>query len=67
MEEQAKPRSSWLARWRERRRRKRERTGDSPEKLEERHVPRGDVIDLMLKAGGVERESSFAKQKPHAR
>jgi hypothetical protein len=48
-----------LERLRERRRLKRERTGPSPEKVVERHVPRGDAIDVMLKAGGVERESRF--------
>jgi len=50
-----------LARWRERRRLKRERTGPSPEKVAERHLPKGDAVDLMLKAGGVERESRFKK------
>jgi hypothetical protein len=50
-----------LARWRERRRLKRERTGPSPEKTAERHTPTGDAVDLMLKAGGVERESRFKK------
>jgi hypothetical protein len=49
----------WLERLRERRRLTRERTGPSPEKVAERHVPRGDAIDVMLKAGGVERESRF--------
>jgi hypothetical protein len=53
------PRRGLLPWWRERRRRKRERTGPSPEKLAERHVPKGDVVDVMLKAGGVERESRF--------
>jgi hypothetical protein len=51
-----------LARWRERRRRKREGTGPSPEKTAERHVPKGDSVDLMLKAGGVDRESRFTKE-----
>jgi hypothetical protein len=48
-----------LERLRDRRRLKQERTGPSPEKLAERHEPRGHVIDVMLKAGGVERESRF--------
>lgn len=56
--------TGWLARWRERRRAKREHTGDSPEKREERHTPRGGVVDVMLKAGDVERESRFTKQGP---
>jgi hypothetical protein len=50
---------SYLDRRRERKRLKRGRTGDSPEKLAERHMPKGDVIDVMLKARGVERESRF--------
>jgi hypothetical protein len=52
---------NWLERWRERQRLKRERTGNSPEKLAERHEPKGGVIDKMLKLGGVERESRFKK------
>ena len=44
---------------RERRRHRRERVGDSPEKESERHSPSGDVIDVMLKARGVERPSRF--------
>jgi hypothetical protein len=51
----------WIERRRERRRLKRERTGDSAEKLAQRHTPRGDAVDLMLKLGGVERESRFKK------
>jgi hypothetical protein len=51
----------WAERRRERKRLKRERTGDSPEKLAERHAPRAGVIDKMLKLGGVERESRFKK------
>jgi hypothetical protein len=41
-----RPRIGWLERLRERRRLKRERTGPSPEKVAERHVPRGDAIDV---------------------
>jgi hypothetical protein len=48
-------------RWQERRRAKRARRGDSPEKRAERHVPAPDSIDVMLKAGGVDRESRFKK------
>ena len=48
-----------ITRLRERRQRKRERTGDSPEKRSERHTPRGDVIDVMLKSGGIDRPSRF--------
>jgi hypothetical protein len=49
----------WAARRRERKRRKRERTGDSPEKLAERHVPGESSVDRMLRLGGVDRESRF--------
>ena len=42
---------------------KRERTGDSPEKLAQRHTPPGDSVDLMLELGGVERESAFKPDK----
>jgi hypothetical protein len=48
-----------MDRWRERRRLKRARTGDSPEKLEERHTPPETVVDRMARLGGVERESRF--------
>jgi hypothetical protein len=41
-----RPKIGWLERPRERRRLKRERTGPSPEKVAERHVPRGDGIDV---------------------
>jgi hypothetical protein len=56
-------RKGWLARWRERRAAKRRQTGPSPEKRGERHFPKGDTIDVMLKAGGVERESRFTKER----
>lgn len=54
---------NWLARRREARRLKRERTGDSPERAAEHHTPPGDVIDLMLHAGGVTRENRFKQYK----
>jgi hypothetical protein len=57
----AEQKESWTERLRERRRLKRERTGDSPEKAAERHTPSGGVVDKMLKLGGVERESRFKK------
>jgi hypothetical protein len=53
----------WLERRREKKRLKRERTGDSPEKLAQHHTPKGDAVDLMLKAGGIERESRFKQHK----
>jgi hypothetical protein len=68
MTEPTTSKPGWLDRWRERRhlkreRRhlKRERTGPSPEKESEHHSPKGDAVDLMLKAGGVERESRFKR------
>ena len=57
----AEQKEGWRERLREGKRLKRERTGDSPEKLAERHEPKGGVIDRMLKLGGVERESRFKK------
>ena len=45
--------------WREARRRKREMTGDSPEKTAERHTPKRDWIDRWVWSGGVERKNRF--------
>ena len=50
-----------LKKWREKRAMKRARTGDSPEKKAEPHGPPEDVIGMMLRIGGVERESRFKK------
>jgi hypothetical protein len=50
---------NWLERRRERKRIKRERTGDSPEKRAERHTPGETAVDRMLRIGGVDRESRF--------
>jgi hypothetical protein len=52
----------WMDRRREQKRLKRERTGDSPEKLAERHTPAETVVDRMLRIGGLERESRFKDQ-----
>jgi hypothetical protein len=49
----------WAERLRERKRLKRERRGDSPEKLAERHTPAETAADRMVRLGGVERESRF--------
>jgi hypothetical protein len=54
-------RPGWLDRRRERKRLKRESTGDSPEKSAERHTPPEGVVDRMLRIGGVDRESRFKK------
>jgi hypothetical protein len=48
-----------MDRWREQRRLKQERRGDSLEKLAERHTPQEAVVDRMVRLGGVERESRF--------
>jgi hypothetical protein len=50
---------NWLERRRERKRLKRERTGDSPEKLAERHTAKETTVDRMLRLGGVDRASRF--------
>lgn len=63
MAEEQIARPGWLERRREKKRLKRERSGDSPEKLAQHHTPRGDAVDLMLKLGGVERESRFKPDK----
>lgn len=55
----ADQKAGWAERRRERKRLKRERMGDSPDKLAERHTPKGGVVDKMLQLGGVERESRF--------
>jgi hypothetical protein len=54
MANERKSKAGWLERRRERKR-------DSPEKLAERHTPKGGAVDKMLKLGGVERESRFKK------
>jgi hypothetical protein len=57
--EQRNARLGWAERRRERKRLEQERAGDSPEKVAQRHTPRGDVVDFMLRLGGVERRSRF--------
>jgi hypothetical protein len=53
----------WIERRREKKRLKRERTGDSPERRAEHHTPPGGAVDMMLKLGGVERENRFKSDK----
>jgi hypothetical protein len=48
-----------MERRRERKRLKRERMGDSPEKAAERHTPAESAVDRMVRLGGVDRESRF--------
>jgi hypothetical protein len=57
--DQNEPKLGWAERRRERKRLKRERKGDSPEKLAERHTPAETAADRMVRLGGVERESRF--------
>ena len=59
MADQNEAKLGWMDRMRERKRLKRERMGDSPEKLAERHTPRESAVDRMVRLGGVDRESRF--------
>lgn len=59
MASQKETKLGWAERLRERKRLKRDRTGDSPEKLAERHTPAETAADRMVRLGGVERESRF--------
>ena len=48
-----------VARWREKRQLKKERTGDSPERLEQHHAPKRDWADMVAhSAPGGQRHSS---------
>jgi CubicO group peptidase (beta-lactamase class C family) len=47
-----------LGRWRERRRPMRARTGDSPEKLQQRRTPKRDAVETWLRSGGTRRPGS---------
>ena len=55
MTERTAPKSTWMQRRRERR----AMTGDSPEKLAERHEPKRDWIDRWMWSGGIERPTRF--------
>ena len=51
---------AWIAQLKEARRRKKERTGDSPEKLAEHHTPKRDWIERAIHASpGGQRHSDF--------
>jgi hypothetical protein len=53
-------RQGWVARWLEARRLKKERTGDSPERLSEHHEPKRDWGDMVAhSAPGGQRHSTF--------
>jgi hypothetical protein len=59
--EQSESKSGWAARRREQKRLKQDRTGDSPEKAARQHTPKEGAVGMMLRIGGVERESRFKK------
>ena len=59
MENRTESNPTWIERRREQRRLKRERRGDSPEKLAERHEPKRDWIDMWLWSSGVQRPNRF--------
>jgi hypothetical protein len=51
---------AWIAQLKEARRRKKERTGDSPERLAEHHTPKRDWIERAVHASpGGQRHSDF--------
>lgn len=60
MKTQSEHKPRWTQRWCERRQLGRELTGDSPEKLAERHIPTRDWVDRWLWSGGIERPNRFA-------
>lgn len=62
MADEKEAKLGWVERRRERKRLRRERTGDSPEKLAERHAPGETAVDRMLRLGGLERESRFKSE-----
>jgi hypothetical protein len=60
MAEQSGSQQGWVARWREARRLKKARTGDSPERLAEHHEPKRDWVEMMVHAApGGQRHSTF--------
>jgi hypothetical protein len=53
-----------IARWREKRRLKKERTGDSPERLAQHHAPKRDWADMVVhSAPGGQRHGNFKGDK----
>jgi len=60
MAESSGSKKGWAARWREARRLKKERTGDSPQRLAEHHEPKRDAADMVAhSAPGGQRHSTF--------
>ena len=60
MAESSGSKQSLVAHWREARRLKKERKGDSPERLSEHHEPKRDAADMVAhSAPGGQRHSTF--------
>ena len=60
MAESSGSKKGWVARRREARRLKKERTGDSPERLSEHHEPKRYAADMVAhSAPGGQRHSTF--------
>lgn len=60
MAEKSGSKRGWIARAREKRRLKKERTGDSPERLAQHHEPERDWADMVAhSAPGGQRHSTF--------
>jgi hypothetical protein len=60
MAEQGGSKQGVVARWREARRLKKERTGDSPERLSQHHAPKRDAGDMLAhSAPGGQRHSNL--------
>jgi hypothetical protein len=53
------PKTSWMQRRRDQRQARRALTGDSPEKLAERHEPKRDWVDRWVWSCGIERQNRF--------
>jgi hypothetical protein len=60
MAEQSGSKRGVVARWRDARRRKKARTGDSPERLSQHHAPKRDAGDMLAhSAPGGQRHSNL--------
>jgi hypothetical protein len=59
MEKRSEAKTGRMEQRREQRRLQRARTGDSPQKLAERHTPERDWVERWLWSGGIERPNRF--------
>ena len=59
MENRTESKPNWMQRRLEQLQLKRERRGDSPETLAERHTPKRDWIDMWLWSSGIQRPNRF--------